>query len=58
MSRRKLQNRNIRKINQVGQSSLGITLPIEILRELKWRKSQKVVVKKSGSKIIISDWKK
>jgi len=58
MSARKTEDRNIRKIARIGSSSLGITLPIEILRELKWKKFQKVIVKKSGKKIIIEDWKK
>ena len=58
MSRRTIENRNIRKLARVGSSSLGVTLPIEIVRALKWKKFQKVVIKKSGKKIIIEDWKK
>lgn len=58
MSRRKLTDKNIRKITKVGKQSLSVTLPIEMVRALKWREKQKVVVKKSGSKIIISDWQK
>ena len=54
--RRKLNDKNIRKLSRIGDKSIGLTLPIEIVRELKWREKQKVVVKKSGSKIIISDW--
>lgn len=55
--RRKLEDRNIRKIFQSG-SSLGITLPAELLRQLKWRKGQKLTVKKQGKGILVSDWKK
>jgi len=40
-----------------GGASFGITLPIEMVRALKWRERQKVVVKKSGAKLTISDWK-
>ena len=58
MARRKLEDKNIRKLTKTGNGSVTITLPIEIVRELKWRKKQKVVVRKSGSKIIIEDWKK
>jgi len=55
--RRKLKNNEIRKIYSHG-NSLGITLPREILNEIKWRKGQKVVVKKYGKGIIITDWEK
>lgn len=55
MARRKLSEKNLRKIIKSG-SSHAITIPIEILRELKWRQKQKVVVKKRGKGIIITDW--
>ncbi len=57
MARRKLEDRNTRKLSKYG-SSYTMTLPIEIVRELKWRDKQKLVVRKSGDKIIIEDWKK
>lgn len=37
---------------------MGITLPIEIIRKLKWRERQKLVVKLRGKKITVEDWKK
>ena len=58
MARRKIQNRNVRKLTRLGKTSLCLTIPAEMLRELRWREKQKVVVKKHGKKIIISDWKK
>jgi len=58
-TRRKLENRNIRKITKVaGGSSFSITLPIEMVRKLGWRERQKVVVSLRGKKIIIQDWEK
>lgn len=36
---------------------MGLTLPIGILRKLKWRERQKVVVSLRGEKITIEDWK-
>lgn len=58
MSRRKINERNIRKLIKIGNSnSISLTLPIEEIRELKWRAKQKVVVRRSGKKIIIEDWK-
>jgi len=59
MARRKLSERNIRKLTKMGAGrSLGLTLPIEIVRELKLRERQKVTVKLRGKKIVIEDWKK
>lgn len=58
MARRKLDDRNVRKLTRTGSgASISVTLPIEFVRELKWRDRQKVVVKKSGKKLIIEDWK-
>jgi len=42
-----------------GGKSLGLTLPIEIMKEFKWRERQKVEVKRFGkNKILIKDWEK
>ena len=56
MSRRKLEDKNVRKLSRIGDKSLGLTLPIDIVRKLKWREKQKVTVKLSGKKIVIQDW--
>lgn len=56
--RRKLEDKNIRKITRIGGSSLGVTLPVDIIRSLKWREKQKVVVKKIRGGVQIKDWKK
>jgi len=59
MARRKLKDRNIRKLTRTGRgASIMVTLPIEFIRELKWRGKQKVVIKKRGDKLVIEDWKK
>jgi antitoxin component of MazEF toxin-antitoxin module len=59
MAQRKLKDKNIRKLTRMGREgkSLGLTLPIEIVEKLKWKERQRVVVKQSGKKIIIEDWK-
>ena len=57
MARRSLKERNIRKLTRTGGGkSISLTIPIEFIRKLKWRDRQKVVVTRSGSKIIIKDW--
>ncbi|MFC1700848.1 hypothetical protein ACFLZ0_01805 [Patescibacteria group bacterium] len=54
---KKIENRHIRKLGKSGGSaSISLTLPIEIVRKLKWRDNQKVVVKKYGKGILIKDW--
>lgn len=55
--RRKLEEKSTRKIFKNG-SSYAVTLPIEIVRVLKWKERQRVVVKKRGKGILITDWKK
>jgi len=55
MSRRKLSERNTRKLQRLG-SSISVTLPVEIVRKLKWREKQKVKVRQVGKKVVIEDW--
>jgi len=56
---RKLEEKNIRKITKMGLGrTMGLTLPIEIIKKLGWKEHQKVVVKLRGKEIIIKDWKK
>lgn len=55
MPRRKLADRNTRKIMKSG-GSLVVSIPKEILKELRWRVKQKVVVKKKGNGVFIGDW--
>ena len=57
MARRKLTDKSTRKIIKTGPS-YAVTIPIEIVKNLKWREKQKVVVKQRGSKVTIEDWKK
>ena len=57
MARRKLEDRNVRKLSKNSNGSYSVTLPIEMVRELKLREGQKFVVRKSGKKIVIEDWK-
>jgi len=58
MGRRSLKERNIRKLTRTGGGkSISLTIPIEIIRELKWKDRQKVTVERKGQSIIINDWK-
>lgn len=58
MARSKLENKNIRKLTKVGKRSISVTIPIEIVKNLKWREKQKVTVKRVRGGILVKDWKK
>jgi len=61
MGRRKINKRNIRSLIKVASGhSYGITLPIEVIREFRWKERQKLqlFIDKKNKKIIIKDWKK
>jgi len=57
MATQKLAEKNVRKILRNGDS-YAITIPIEIMSELKWKEKQKVVVKKVRGGFVVRDWKK
>jgi hypothetical protein len=57
MGIRKTGEENIRKITRVGKTSLAITLPVEMLRELGWQEKQKVVVKRIKGGLFIRDYR-
>ncbi|KKQ14237.1 MAG: hypothetical protein US30_C0003G0063 [Candidatus Moranbacteria bacterium GW2011_GWF2_36_839] len=46
------------KITRVGKTSLAVTIPIEMYKELGWKEKQKVVVKRVRGGVEIKDWKK
>lgn len=59
MAQMPLDEHHIRKLQRVGRggASLSVTIPVRVVRKLKLREHQKVVVKARGDKIIIEDWK-
>ncbi len=54
---RKSKEKNTRSLTRIGKTSLAVTIPRDFIVELGWREKQKVVVKKQGKNLIISDWK-
>ncbi len=58
MANKKLTEKDIRKLTKSGNGSIGLTLPIEVVRELGWKEKQKVVVKRVRGGVVIRDWKK
>jgi hypothetical protein len=54
---KKTEDKSVRKLTKVGGKSIGLTLPIELVRELGWREKQKVVVKRIKGGFEIRDWR-
>lgn len=55
--RRVLKDRNIRKISRIGNKSLGVTLPVEMLKDLGWREKQRVKVTRIKGGLQIRDYR-
>ena len=47
----------VRKITKTGNYTYYVTIPKSMIDELGWKERQKVGVEKSGSMVIIRDWK-
>jgi ribosomal protein L15E len=58
MPNKTTEERNMRKLTKLGGKSIGLTLPIELVRELGWREKQRVVVKRVRGGVMVKDWKK
>lgn len=50
-------NKSIRKLTKLGGKSIGLTLPIELVRELGWREKQRVTVKRIKGGFEIKDYR-
>ncbi|MEX1027354.1 MAG: AbrB/MazE/SpoVT family DNA-binding domain-containing protein [Candidatus Paceibacterota bacterium] len=46
----------VRKVTRVGQRSLSVVIPAEIVDELGIRERQKLSIKRDGKRIVIEDW--
>lgn len=58
MANKATNEKEIRKLTKLGGKSIGLTLPIELVRELGWKEKQKVVVKRVRGGLMIKDWRK
>ena len=58
MPNKKSNATDVRKLTKVGRQSIGLTLPIEMVRELGWRERQKVTAKRVRGGVMIKDWKR
>jgi hypothetical protein len=60
MPRKKLEEKNTRKLSKTTRGSYLVRLPVDFVRSLKWKSKQKLdlVLDKRRGRIIIKDWKK
>lgn len=56
MGNKRVGEESVRILSKAGTGSYQITLPIGLVRKLKWQQGQRLVVRASGKKIIIEDW--
>lgn len=56
MPERKIGQKNIHKLTKAGGKSIVVTIPIDIVRKLRWREKQKVVIKRVGKRVLIQNW--
>ncbi len=55
--RRSTKSNEIRKLTKLGGKSIGLTLPIELVRELGWKEKQRVTVKRIKGGFEIRDYR-
>ena len=53
MARPENDQTSIRKLNMVGAKTYAVSLPIDIVRQLKLQKGDELVVRRLGAKIVI-----
>lgn len=56
MSNKKSNEKNVRKLTKIGKRSIGLTLPIDFVRELGWREKQKVKVTRVRGGLMVKDY--
>ena len=49
---------DVRKLTLAGRATYYVTIPLSMIRSLKWKKGEKKVIRQEGEKIVIEDWKK
>ncbi len=50
-------DKSVRKLTKLGGKSIGLTLPIELVRELGWREKQRVTVKRIKGGFTVRDYR-
>ncbi len=56
MGVRKAGQENIRNLTQNSTGTYSISVPISLVRKLRWQRGQKLTVRQQGKKLIVEDW--
>ena len=48
---------DVRKLTVTGKTTYYVTIPQNMIRELKWKRGEKKIIRKEKNRIIIADWK-
>lgn len=56
MGVRQAGEQNIRTLQKTNTGSYTVSLPIELVRQLRWQNGQRVVFRRSGNKLVLEDW--
>lgn len=56
MGARKAGEQQVRNVTTNSSGTYQISIPKQLISELKWRSGQKVVVTKKGNTLTIVDW--
>jgi hypothetical protein len=57
MGARKSNEQHVRNLTQNSTGTFSLSLPISVVRDLGWRRGQKVVVSLKGGKLVVADWR-
>ncbi len=56
MGARRAGEQQVRNLTVNRTGTYSISLPIELVRALKWQQGQKLIVSKRGKTLVIEDW--
>jgi len=54
----KIVTQDVRKLTATGSKTYYVTIPLEMIRQLGWKKGEKKIIRLENEKIVISDWKR
>ena len=57
MGTRKAGEQEIRNLTTNSSGTYQLSIPKQLIAELKWRSGQRVTVTKMGDKLLVEDWK-
>ena len=47
---------DVRKLTVAGGGTYYVTIPLSMIKDLRWRKGQRLVIRKKGKEIIVRDY--